>query len=356
MRWLLLSIISLYLRQCDGQQLIPTRIASLPGVIHESSGLIVYTHDLFWTLNDSGGEPMLYGFNRAGSLVDTLRIPGATNRDWEALAFDRGRNRLFIGDIGNNGQARQDLTIYWMEWTAGKVSGPVHQLTYHYPDQTHFPAADNFDAEGLFYWQDSLYLLSKNRRLGAKGYAKLYRLPVDTGHVQAVLLDSLLTQFPVTGAAISPSGSTLALISYGSLLLVDASVGLPLAQCPITRIGIPFSQTEAIDFRGEDTLYFTDEQGSLYRIDRSAWDNKESIPTFPFSLQTNTATQVLELQAVPGQWNGNVQVYNTKGTLQYQEKVKAWPLIIQVANWPNGVYYVQVKAAGRYYTLPFQKG
>lgn len=355
MRWLFLSILTLYLKQCSGQTVQPELITPLPDIVDESSGLIADGHHHFWTINDSGGEPIIYGFDDQGNLIDTVRITGAINKDWEALAFDKAGQRLFIGDFGNNGQARKDLTVYWMEWRNDSIAGSVNAFTFHYPDQTQFPAADNFDAEALLYWEDSLYLFSKNRTLGAQGYSKLYRLAIDTGHQAAVLVDSILTQFPITGATINPAGDAIALLSYGSIMLLDVIPGKPFTSGHLTRIGIPFSQTEAIDFVGNDTLYYTDEQGSLYRILRATIVGNRDLERVPFSLHPNPAKQQVTVRAEGYTKKEKLTVFSTRGTIQHKANVQQWPLILDVAQWPSGTYFLQINSDGRLYTLPFQK-
>lgn len=354
MRWLLFSILSLYLKQCTGQQIQPVEVTQLPAVINESSGLIVQSPSLFLTINDSGGDPILYAFDDNGNLVDTVSIPGAKNVDWESLTFDRTGQRLFIGDFGNNSQSRKDLKIYWLSWKQDTIAGPIRTLSFSYPDQQHFPAADNFDAEGMFYWSDSLYIFSKNRQLGTGGFAKLYRLPVDTGFHEAILMDSMPTGFPVTGAAIRPDGRQIALLSYGVLMWLDVNNdGFSNGQ--LTRLGIPFSQTEAIDYWGADTLYYTNEQGTLYLVDltQSLGYGEGKAPMF--TLYPNPATNQIHLHGVADGKEGQVKIFASNGKLMYRTRIQQAPMTIAVKDWPIGAYFVQVKIDGKVFTQPFQK-
>ena len=54
----------------------------------ETSGLAAShrTHDLLWSDNDSGGQPVLYGIGIDGHLRGTVRVAGVKNIDWEDLA------------------------------------------------------------------------------------------------------------------------------------------------------------------------------------------------------------------------------------------------------------------------------
>jgi hypothetical protein len=60
---------------------------------------------IFWTLNDSGGEPCVFAIDRSGKTRAKVRVRDAANFDWEDLALgkdDQARPALFIGDIGDN--------------------------------------------------------------------------------------------------------------------------------------------------------------------------------------------------------------------------------------------------------------
>lgn len=299
-------------------------------------------------MNDSGGDAVLIQFDTAGQAHSTLKVPGAANVDWEALAYDAANHRVFIGDIGNNNQARKDLGIYWFTLSADSLDGPVHYLSFHYPDQHHFPAADNFDAEGLFYHNDSLYLWSKSRQLGPSGFTKCYRLPVDTGHHVAVLLDSMLTQVPVTGAALHPNGHKIALMSYGSLLIVEDFTGTQYTKGTVRQYPIPFSQTEAIDWIG-DTLYFTNEEGRLFRWYTDTSTGIHAINGADFTLSPNPANDKTYLHCKGNYCDKSWQltVVSAGGATLINDKIRDFPVVINTGPWSAGIYYVII-SEGKY--------
>ena len=72
--------------------------------------------ELLWVHDDSGGAPAVYAIRPDGSLASTYTIEGATNTDWEDIAVGPGPERntsyLFVGDIGQNGGARDAVTVY----------------------------------------------------------------------------------------------------------------------------------------------------------------------------------------------------------------------------------------------------
>lgn len=82
-------------------------------VLRESSGLVAGAADgaLLWTMADGGGPPDLLALSPDGRLVGRVRVSGAKNRDWEALAMGPcragvpggPRTCVWIGDVGDNG-------------------------------------------------------------------------------------------------------------------------------------------------------------------------------------------------------------------------------------------------------------
>src|SRR5687768_8026461 len=56
--------------------------------IKESSGLVASrsTPGLYWTHNDSGDGPFIYGFDSRGARKGVWRVAGTSARDWEDIA------------------------------------------------------------------------------------------------------------------------------------------------------------------------------------------------------------------------------------------------------------------------------
>ncbi len=113
-------------------QNIPRR-TQLPAELKEVSGMVrTFSGDL-WMLNDSRNPPMLFRYDPvAGKLLETRRLP-VPNRDWEDLTTDPTGN-LYIGDVGNNRNARRDLRIYRYH----PVTGQLDSILLRYPDQQAF--------------------------------------------------------------------------------------------------------------------------------------------------------------------------------------------------------------------------
>ena len=102
-------------------------------MVHTPSG------DL-WLLNDSKNPPEIFRFDPVTQrLLETRRLP-VSNRDWEDLAAD-DRGNLYIGDVGNNRNARRDLRIY----RYNPAAQTLDSILFRYPDQTTFAPADERD-------------------------------------------------------------------------------------------------------------------------------------------------------------------------------------------------------------------
>ncbi|MBX0291030.1 hypothetical protein K3G63_11300 [Hymenobacter sp. HSC-4F20] len=231
--------------------------------VAESSGLeIASPEGDLWTHADGGNTARLYKVTRQGDLLQTLDLAPLQNIDWEDLAQDEER-RLYLGDFGNNQNKRRNLCIY-------RLSGPTLQqvdtLHFHYADQHAFPPRKprrNFDCEAFYYYQDSLYLFTKNR--GEGHWLKQYVLPARPGHHTARLVDSLQLPTWVTSADISPDGKRVALLGYEQVYLFERLPGRRLFDGLKSRLDIPDSgQMEALVFVTNQDLIFSNEKGKLF--------------------------------------------------------------------------------------------
>lgn len=272
----------------------PTLIATVTHEpIDEMSGIVksrTYS-DTYWVHNDSGDEPRIFAIGRSGE----VKAPGATrsdppypgividlavNVDWEDIAIDGAT--LYIGDLGNNGNARRDLGIYVVEEPnplAIRRTRPTTWLPVAYPDQNAFPPANlRFDCEALFVSEGKLYLISKDRIGPLPGLpaatASLYRL--DSGHVDKVNVLTLVESKSdlggwVTGADLSPDGRRLAVLCQAPVQSVwvfekpmDSDKFLSGRATRYVLEGI--RQAEAICWDDPETLIITNEQRDVFEL------------------------------------------------------------------------------------------
>ncbi|MBK8505034.1 MAG: T9SS type A sorting domain-containing protein [Saprospiraceae bacterium] len=250
----------------------------LPSLVAESSGIEISDKNKIWTFNDSGGEPVLYLCDTLGNLTKTLTIEGATNKDWEDITQDQDGN-FYLGDFGNNDNDRSDLVIY-------KITNPTLQtgssvtaeiISFTYEDQRSFPPpADslNFDCEALMWYQENLYLCTKNRTVPFDGITNLYRLPDSSGHYIAEKIGSfnvpgndMATNW-ITAGDISDDGTRLCLLSSDKMWLFYGFSEDDFFQAQSMQINLNhFSQKEGICFLTNHECYLTDEEwpGSIGR-------------------------------------------------------------------------------------------
>jgi hypothetical protein len=265
-------VFSLLFSQVKAQEVL----AELPTVIDESSALICVQDSLFITLNDSGGDPVLFVINERAELLHTSTVLHAKNVDWEALATD-GEQRIFIGDIGNNKNNRNNLAIYTVDLAQVLTKDTVsaEKISFSYPDQEAFPPVDSllyFDAEAMVYRDDSLFIFTKNRTIPFDGIAKVYGLSITPGNQVAKkypdiqLRPTHWTEDCITDATLH--GDTLYLLTYSKIytFVRDNNTYTEISEY---RIEYP-TQLEAICFRN-GYLYLTDEktrlgEPKLYRV------------------------------------------------------------------------------------------
>lgn len=257
-------------------------MGALPNGLQESSGLAIESEQVFWSHNDSGGASALTAFDSSGVALRILNLNNAANIDWEELAQDDAGN-LYIGDIGNNANERQDLIIYRIPAPASiltdTVSAEIIQVSYG--DQTAFPpalASFDFDMEAMIWLNDSLYFFSKNRTDPFDGYTRMYGIPAVPGIQVATVMDSFYTGpgpkelWWVTAADISPDASQLVLLSSDKLWHFSCFTAPRFFDGRVTQFNFPLTQKEAIAFQSDSRLLLTDELlpflggGDLYEL------------------------------------------------------------------------------------------
>lgn len=186
----------------------------LDKIVLENSGLIWY-RDKLWTINDSGGDPVLFSIDmQTGKCIQAIYVEGADNRDWEELAQDE--KFVYIFDIGNNYGRREELTIYKVLKDsipfAGNARIQPEIIRYRYGDKEesagHFSRSP-YDCEAAFAMNDSLYLFTKDWE---NQKTVLYTCSASPGTYTLWPAASFEADGLVTGADISPVDSNLIMI------------------------------------------------------------------------------------------------------------------------------------------------
>jgi len=197
--------------------------------ITESSGLVASKcqENVLWTHNDSGGGAFVFALNTAGKKLGTFRVKGATNIDWEDIAAYKnadGECFLYIGDIGNNARARNDLVVYLVKEpmvsasdTSSSKKNPIEIKDYkfikfNYPDSRH-------DAETLFIHPQTadIYILTKELSRAAGVYKLSNNYGSDKINKLEKITDLSVPAIPngfLTGGDISSDGRKVVVCDY----------------------------------------------------------------------------------------------------------------------------------------------
>lgn len=246
---------------------IARRDVGLPEDIAETSGVAFdpTEPEVFWTHNDSGGDPVLYAVGADGRLRAALTLEGAENQDWEDLAVGPcpGGQCAFVADIGSAGRKKNDpVALYRVPLPAPGQASSARAERF----EARFPGGGQ-DAEALFVLPDgSIYVIGK----GQKEPIELYRwpTPLQPGPVDLVRVRELAPEPEqpgdrVTGAGASRDGRWVAVRSYGRLALYRTAellgTGRPEFAMDLAPVGEPQGEAVAIDSDG--TILLTSEGG-----------------------------------------------------------------------------------------------
>jgi hypothetical protein len=268
--------------------------------IKELSGIVKVPgrDNTYWVHNGSGDSARIFAITAEGkSILPTYSrftsygdepeqgkeqwqgfpVLDAQNVDWEDIAIDQ--NYLYIADMGNSHNVRRDLGIYLVskiDPTASTRSAVIQHLPVVYPEQTAFPPPElHFDSESLFIFNNTLYLITKHRRPDGGKWeagANLYRLDTRYTDQPNVLtkVDSSPLLVAATGAALSPDGNTLAVVSYEALWLFERPAsGDHWLSAPSRHYAFDKSvlkQLEAVTWIDNATLLMGNKQRDLFKI------------------------------------------------------------------------------------------
>ena len=204
-------------------------VDKLPEKLKENSGIVSYSEETAWFIEDNGNSDNIYKTDFKGNIIQQLDIKNAKNIDWEDLTKDKKGN-LYIGDFGNNDNTRKNLVILKLPNPEIEKGSKINtkSIKFNYPEQQNFPPKKNkmrYDAEAFFHYKGHLYIFTKNRTKPFTGETSIYRVPDKKGNYEAKLMGviNLGTDWDtcrVTSAAISPDEKTVVLLSYGKLWII----------------------------------------------------------------------------------------------------------------------------------------
>jgi hypothetical protein len=126
--------------------------------INEVSGLVAgrTAPRMLWMHEDSGNGTWLFAIDPEGDVLASIEVLNATNRDWEDMA--RSKGRLWIGDVGDNAEARPEIQVYWFDEPSslGVDSVRASMVTLRYPDGSH-------NSEAIVVHRQRIFVFEKRR-------------------------------------------------------------------------------------------------------------------------------------------------------------------------------------------------
>lgn len=265
----------------------PLKIDPLSDTLMESSGLQMAGNYL-WSFNDGGGAAAIYRIDTVTkSILQTVVLGGATNVDWEDIAYDG--TCFYIGDFGNNANgARTNLTVYKFPFaiipdyitnpvaTIPSTSIGIIHFTYGDQPQPPVPSANNFtkfDCEAMIADSGKIHLFTKDWvNLGTTHYVL-----ADTaaGNYVAAPLETLAVNYLVTAADKAPGRNLVVLLGYQNsgtanhfMHLLSAYSGGKYFNGNKRRVDLPdvitMGQAEGITFRNGVYGYISNEKFVRY--------------------------------------------------------------------------------------------
>jgi hypothetical protein len=251
------------------------------GSLNELSALqaSIDHHGVLWSVEDSGNGPYLWAVNAHGRLLARFRERGngVTNVDQEALALThrRGRDVVWVGDIGDNahnrdGRSRPLPALYRVSepsitatsaYRTGHVTATRYRFRYYDPSGTLLPPRN---AEALFVDPRSRWLFVIQKDLetlhGNAHRARVFVLRpgrlrarrVNAARQVASIVGSSAGTVGPVAADISRDGTWIAVKNYRRGWLWHRAAGTSVAAVftthPSAPCSMPVGRGESIAF------------------------------------------------------------------------------------------------------------
>jgi hypothetical protein len=329
-------------------------LTPLPNNIFEASGIEFNSFSSLWVHNDSGDSARIYKIDTLGNLLRTLNFTNTTAIDFEDITQDEKGN-YYIGDFGNNLSARKDLRILKIK-NPDSISANSYTpdvISFKYPDQFQFPPDSNhcnFDCEGMFHRNDSLYIFSKNH--GSSAYSRLYKIPDNPGNYIATLVDSFNTGEWVTAADISPDGKAALLLSDSTIWIFKNFGAHTIFDGQSEKIHLPATQKEGIVFINNTQVLIIDEKETinvdgqkLYFLDLSKWLTgigekfNSAFRALAFPNPFNSSTTI---QLNAASQNACLTICTIFGQVVKSIDGVGDKIKLERGNLPNGIYFIRL--------------
>jgi len=342
----------------------------------ETSGLQM-AGNFLWSFNDGGGAAAIYRIDTlSNALLQTVNLQGATNVDWEDIAFD-GTN-FYVGDFGNNANgARTDLKIYKFplsaidaDYTTNPTvtipTGQVEVINFTYSDQSPVVAttANNtkYDCEAMIVDGGKIHLFTKNWIDISTTHYVINNLAAGT--YPATPVDTLATGYLVTGADKAVGQNIVALLGYQNAgfanhfmyLLTDYSGG-NYFNGNKRRIDLPnatiMGQAEGITFRDGNYGYISNEKFLTVNQNLRSFDISSFIPLYvlPLTLKSFNVSNSNNGHKIT--WAFDDAVQNVQ--VQYSTDGINFTVLKTYGSSVTGTFYNPTASPVNYYRIAWQK-
>jgi hypothetical protein len=257
-------------------------IATFPAELNEISGMAESraNANVFWVHNDSGDQPRVFAVSRAGMLLGTYLLQGASAVDWEDMAMGpapNGGSYLYLADIGDNSARRTSIRVYRVleprvdaaQTAVTETLAGVTTFEFVYED-----GARDAEAFMIDPLTDEFYVVTKRERDGNRLYRSARPVP---GQINTLTNAATFAFTGTTGGDISPDGLQVLIRRYSLTPTPpaatywsrpDRSVSLvDLLKQPGQPVAVVFEiQGEAIAFSSDNKgFYTTSERGEISR-------------------------------------------------------------------------------------------
>jgi hypothetical protein len=276
--------------QADSMGIVPTsreiEVRAQRDLVENSGAAMSLSQPGVWfTINDSGNDPVLYALDTTGSARGSWVIAGTRNRDWETLALgvctgaasSEAAHCIYIGEVGDNDAKHRTVAVHRVPEPQARDARFTGELT---PVTLRFVYDEGpRDVEAMYVGPDgTIFLISKRRLKDAAGRerpALIFSLTPDAWRsddsiVTATLIDSLpivpgtALGRQITGADPGPGFRSVGIRTYTQLyvFLADSTFGrirTDVAPTVCSVAGLDERQGEGLGWFAEGQWMLTSE-------------------------------------------------------------------------------------------------
>ncbi len=231
---------------------------------------------VWFTVNDSGNEPLLFALDTLGANRGVWRVLDAENVDWEAASIGScgttgaaaAASCIYIGDVGDNNGRHPSGELYRVvepdaietrgAGTAGALKAEL--LRFRYADRPH-------DVEAMYVAPNGDVVLITKRELrdrnGELRQALVFRVPASSWGQARPAVAELVDSLPIvpssvpfrliTDASLAPDAKHLAVRTYGEVYVfaTDSLTGAVLHDVKPTVCDV----TPLSEYQGEGVAF-----------------------------------------------------------------------------------------------------